>query len=106
MEHIVQFAISIDDEAIVEKVKQSAEKTIINDLKQQVVNRIFEGSYYRKNANPEEDRLSEFSKHIIREAVEKNRDIIIDKAAKLLAKSLAQSRKGKEILDNLEDNEL
>ena len=36
MEHIVQFAIGIDDEAIVKRIEENAEKTITKDLRYKV----------------------------------------------------------------------
>ena len=102
MEHIVQFAIGIDDNAIVKKVTENAEREIINDLRQKVANHIFQKSYYAKNADPDRDPLCDFAKRIIVSAIEDNKDAIIEKAAEHLAKNLAKSKKGKEILDNLE----
>ena len=32
MEHIIQFGIGVDDDAIVKKVSENAERQIINDL--------------------------------------------------------------------------
>lgn len=102
MEHIVQFAIGIDDDAIVKKVSENAEKEIIKELKQDVANKIFEAYYWNKNADPKTDRLSNFSEHIVLSFLEENKEDIITKAAALLADRLARTKKGKEILNNLE----
>ena len=102
MEHIVQFAIGIDDNAIVKKVSENAEKEIINDLKQKVANRIFDCGYYKKNADPDRDPLTDFAKGIITSVIEDNKDVIIEKASKHLAERLSKTKKGKEILNNLE----
>lgn len=102
MEHIVQFAIGIDDEAIVKRVTENAEREIIDDLRQKVANRIFQKSYYSKNADPDRDPLTDFAKGIITSVIKDNKDAIIDKAAEHLAKCLAKSKRGKEILGNLE----
>ena len=101
MEHIVQFAISIDDDTIVKRVTENAEKNITNDLKQQVANRMFERSYYQKNADPERDPLSNFSKNIIDNFFNENKEIIIEKAAELLADKLSRTKKAKEILNGI-----
>ena len=104
MEHIVQFAIGIDDNAIVKRVSENAEREIINDLKQQVVNRIFESrSYYNKNADHKTDPLSYFARELVTSVIEENRDAIIEKASKYLADKIANTKKGKEILDNLKE---
>lgn len=100
MEHIVQFAIGIDDNAIREKVEANAEKEIIKSIKQDVANKLF-NSWYR-NANPEKDPLSEFSKGIIEKFLEQHQEEILEKAAVHLADKLARTKKGKEILNNLE----
>lgn len=101
MEHIVQFAIGIDDDAIVKRVSENAEKEIIKDLKQQVANKIFQPYYYKGNADPTRDNLSCFSENLVKAFLEENKEYIIDKAAAILADRLFRSKKGKEILDNL-----
>jgi hypothetical protein len=100
MEHIVQFAIGIDDNAIREKVEANAEKEIIKSIKQDVANKLF-SSWYR-NAKPEKDPLSEFSKGIVEKFLEQHQEELLEKAAVHLADKLARTKKGKEILNNLE----
>lgn len=101
MEHIVQFAIGIDDEAIVKIVNENAERVIINDLKQQVANKLFQRDYYRNNADPERDPLSTFAKGIVERFLVENKDIIIERAAEQLADKLARTKKAKEILNGI-----
>lgn len=101
MEHIVQFAIGIDDDAITKRVTENAEKEIIKDLKQDVANKIFQPYYYKGNADPKRDHLSCFSENLVKAFFEENKEYIIDKAAAILADRLFRSKKGKEILDNL-----
>ena len=101
MEHIVQFAIGIDDEAIVKRVTENAERVITNELKQQVANRLFQRSYYSKNADPERDPLSNFTMNLVDDFFEINRDAIIEKAAERLADRLARTKKAKEILNGI-----
>lgn len=102
MEHIVQFAIGIDDEAIVKRVTENAEREIIKNIQQQVTNRIFSAYWSNANADPKTDRLSTFSEQIFLKFLEENKEDLLDKAAKLLAERLAKTKKGKEILGNLE----
>ena len=102
MEHIVQFAIGIDDNAIKERVTANAEKEIIKDLKQDVANKLFEGYYWNRNADPKKDPLSDYAKGIIESFLEQHQEEILNKAAIHLADKLARSKKGKEILNNLE----
>ena len=101
MEHIVQFAIGIDDDAIVAQVSAHAEKEIIKNLQQQVANKIFQPHYYRGNADPVRDNLSCFTEKLVKDFFEENKDNILDKAAAMLADRLFRSKKGKELLDNL-----
>ena len=103
MEHIVQFAVSIDDNAITQYVTKNAEKEIIKDLKQQVAKRLFESRYYRGNSDPERDPLNEWAKNeIINTFLDENKDKIISEAAKELAVKLARTKAGKAILGDLE----
>lgn len=102
MEHVLQIAIGVDDDAIIKNVMINAEKKIIEDLKQQVANKIFSCRYYNCNADPKRDKLSYFAEGIVKDAFEDNKEYILDKAAAILADKLARSKKGKEILDNLE----
>ena len=102
MEHIVQFAVSIDDSAITRYVTKNAEKEIIKDLKQQVTNRLFESRYYRGDSDPERDPLSEWAKEkIINTFLDENKDKIISEAAKELAVKLSRTKAGKAILEEL-----
>ena len=76
MEHIVQFAIGIDDDAIVKKVSEHAEKEIIKNLEQQVANKIFQAYYYSQNADPKHDKLSSFSERIVLNFLEENKEAL------------------------------
>ena len=93
MEHIVQFAVSIDDNRITELVTQNAENEIIKDLKQDVANKLFNPPYYKGNADPKRDNLSCFTENLVKEFLETNKEYIIDKAAAMLADRLARSKK-------------
>lgn len=101
MEHIVQFAISIDDLGVEQIVKEKAAKTIIDDLKQEVRNKLYCTSYYHRNASSD-DPLSSFSEGIILSVLNEEREKIIEKAAALLARRLSMSKAGKSILSNLD----
>jgi hypothetical protein len=96
MEHIVQFAIGIDDEGIKERITENAEKQIIKDIEQQVRNKLFEPFYYRDA--DEKSPLSDYSKRLIESFLEKHKEEIIEKAAVHLAEKLARSKAGKALL--------
>lgn len=105
MEHIIQFAIGIDDERIAQSVEKSAEKTIVKDIEAQVANKLFENRYYGRDADPARDNLSEFSRLIVSDMLHENKDAIVDKAAQYLAEKIARSKAGEEVIEKakLED---
>lgn len=101
MEHIVQFAIGIDDEAITERVTAHAEEEITKNIQQMVMNKLFYSGYY-KNAKPT-DSLSCYSERLINEFLELHKDAIIEKTATYLADKLMRSKIVKErIVDAVE----
>ena len=95
MEHIVQIAVSVDDDAIVRIITEKAAKEITEELKQQVTDKLFQPSYYSRHANPDRDRLSDFTRKLVGELLEENKDTIIEKAADNLADRLARTKKAK-----------
>lgn len=95
MEHIVQFAIGIDDEKIRDNITQNAEKTITKNIEQQVRDRLFESSYYGGHAD-EKSRLNAYSERIIDNFLEKHKDEIVEKASAYLAEKLMRSKVVKE----------
>lgn len=97
MEHIVQFAIGIDDEAIRNRVTENAEKQIIQRIEQSVRNKLFESHYYRRDAD-ENSPLSEYSKRLVDEFLEKHKEELLEKTAGYLAAKLARSKAGKNLL--------
>ena len=100
MEHIVQFAISIDDQTIAKKIEDNAEKQIIKQIEQQIRNGLFE-HYYSSNAD-EKSELNEYSKRIVENFLEKHKEEILEKAAIHLSDKLVRTKAGKALL---EDNE-
>jgi len=99
MEHIVQFAVSIDDDAIEKKVEARATDDIIKHLQQKVANKIFQAYYYKQNADPDRDPLSDYTKDLIEGFLNENRDAIIEKTTNKLADKLMKTKKVKDILD-------
>ena len=101
MEHIVQFAISIDDQTIAEKIEKNAEKEIIKHIEQQVRNGLFE-HYYSRDAD-EKSGLNAYSQSIVENFLKKHKDEIVEKAAAFLAEKLVRTKAGKEALKVLTD---
>lgn len=99
MEHVVQFGINVDDERIKQAVLDSAEKKIMADIERDVCDKLFASSlYYGGHSDPKRDGLSSFSERIVDEFLERNKESIIDTAAKYLADKLARTKAAKEII--------
>lgn len=98
MEHIVQFAIGIDDEGIKKRITEQAEKQIIGNIEQSVRNKLFVSNYYGGNAN-EKSPLSAFSERLIENFLEKHKDEILEKTAIHLAGKLVRTKAAKAILE-------
>lgn len=98
MEHIVQFAIGIDDDGIKKRITENAEKQIIQNIEQSVRNQLFESHYYRRDAD-ENSPLSEYSKRLIGNFLEKHKDEILEKAAVHLAEKLVRTKAAKSLLE-------
>lgn len=92
MEHVIQFAVGIDDDRIVNLVEANASKQIIGELKQQVANRIFSANYYSKNADPSRDQLSDASVQIVSDFLKANKDTIVERASEILADKMFKSK--------------
>lgn len=92
MEHIVQFAIGIDDNRIIEELERSAVKSIENDIKQTMIDRMFEKNWGSVHANPREDALSYWVKELVKNAILQHKDEIVEKAAKEVASSMKRSK--------------
>ena len=107
MEHIVQFAISMDDETLKRKVAENAEREIMANLQREVGRIIFERtSYYdygRNNKGYDEHILSSWAKMQFENFLKVHKDEIIAGAAKELADRLARTKAGKAILENLKE---
>lgn len=108
-EHILNFAISIDDDAIIKNVQQKADKQIINDIKEDLIRKIFSSRYAYcsshdvvekdKNGNLHVSRdadLSDAAERIIKEAIGEYKEDIIERAAKILAEQFKRTKAWKE----------
>ena len=102
MEHIFQIGINVDDEVIKRRIEDWAEKEVIEYLKNEVANHIFD---IRWGGSTRRADLSEFAKDIIRECFEDNKERIIKEAAEHLADRFARTKMAKEYLvDALKDS--
>lgn len=101
MEHIVQFGIGIDDDAIREIVMKKAEKSIVEDLKKdirsEVVHQIFEydSDWYGKERNI---GLQDWVKDLVVKTLDDNKDQIIEMASEKLSDKMSRTKAIKEAI--------
>jgi Asp-tRNA(Asn)/Glu-tRNA(Gln) amidotransferase B subunit len=96
MEHIVQFAIGIDDEAIRNRIAGSAEKQITDNIQKDVERIIFNGGW--NTGNVDKNSPKEWVKDIVKDVIEANKDQIIEAAVVELAKNMAKTKAVKEAM--------
>lgn len=97
MEHIVQFAINVDDERIKAICEESAAK--------QVMDAITEFSHGRSRSwgnelNKEPKQLQAMFTEAIDKFIKDNAEVIIDKAVAEVSKNMMRSKKVQTALDN------
>jgi uncharacterized membrane protein YheB (UPF0754 family) len=97
MEHIVQFAIGIDDEAITKKIQENAEKQITQNIQQKVEKSIFATDYYGKPTN----HLTHHAETMFKNWLEEHKDEIINRASATLAANMAKSKAVKTAINNI-----
>lgn len=88
MEHILQFGISIDDDAIKKSIEQNATKDITNELKSAIKPAIMNRW----------GTLTEAGETIFKEFLAEHKDEIIEKAVIDVAQSMRNSKKYREAL--------
>ena len=97
MEHIVQFAVSIDDDRIQKIMEESAAKQISDDIKKAshgVRN-------YSSDLNKEPENLKKLFKESIDEYVKENADKIIEIVVPELVKNMMKTKKVKEAIEGV-----
>lgn len=98
MEHIVQFGISIDDDAIKRRIEETAEAQIINKINKDVSNALFEKRYSYMDRP-----IDTFAKDVVNQICKDHEQEIVAMAATLLAEKLARSKAGKALFDELKE---
>lgn len=97
MEHLVQFAIGIDDERIKQSIEKNVEKEVISKITHDIESVIYSRSYYGDPKAP----LKEMVKDKIECILEENKELILETASTKLAEKLARTKAGKAILEDL-----
>lgn len=93
MEHILQFGVTIDDDAIQKHVMQKASEQAVKDIR----NVIFNFRY----GSP--DSLSSEVAEMVKSVIEESKDEIIRLAAHEVAETMKRSKKYKEIMKAIEE---
>lgn len=94
MEHIVQFAISIDDKTIQNRIEECAYADVLNKLTKNAVDSVF--SY--TNAYSRENMWKTMMEDVLQSFLEERKDEIIDKAANMLADRFQRTKKYREAM--------
>lgn len=94
MEHIVQFAIGIDDEAIRKTVETTAKRQIIDQIKTDVEETIYNVGWRSGEVNKSSPK--EWVKDMVKDVIEANKNQIIEGAISELAKNMAKTKAVKE----------
>lgn len=93
MEHIVQFGVTIDDDAIQKHVMQCASQAITNDIR--------ENLFYFRYGRP--DSFKSEIADMVKSVLEESKDEIIRLAAHEVAETMKRSKKYKEIMKAIEE---
>lgn len=93
MEHIVQFGVTIDDDAIQKYVMQNASQAITNDIR--------ENLFYFRYGHP--DGFKSEIADMVKSVLEESKDEIIRLAAHEVAETMKRSKKYKEIMKAIEE---
>ena len=94
-EHIVQFAVGIDDDAIRKICEESAAKQILEDIKEFSHGK----SYYGNRLNEEPKNLREIFVDEIRNYIKEHADEVLQLAVQEVVKGMTRSKKFKEATD-------
>lgn len=98
MEHIVQFAIGVDDNVIKERIEKNVEKEVIKTITEKVEDVIYSKYAYYDTKEP----LKNMVKARIDVIFTEEKDTIVEMASKILADRLLKSKKGKALLEQFE----
>lgn len=94
MEHIVQFAINIDDKTIQNRIEEHAYRDVLDKLAKNAVDSIF--SY--TNAYSWDTMWRNLMEDALQRFLEERKDEIIDKAANMLADRFQRTKKYREAM--------
>lgn len=97
MEHIVQFAIGIDDAAIAKRIEENAEKIIVQKIQQKLEKVLFVCDW---NGNPT-NHLKENAQDIFNDFLNDHKDEIIKCACDALAEKMVRTKVVRNAIENV-----
>lgn len=97
MEHIVQFAIGIDDKAIQNRIEEHAYSDVLAKLTKNAVDSVFAHT----NAYSRENMWNRLLEAALQSFLEERKDEIIDKAANMLADRFQRMKKYREAMGDV-----
>ena len=95
MEHIVQFAISIDDKTIQKRIEENAYQDALKSITKKVYDAVFP-SYLSSYAREEQEKT--FMVKALSGFMEEHQDEIIDKAVNLLVDKFSRTKRFREAM--------
>ena len=97
MEHIVQFAVSVDDDRIQKIMEESAAKQVADDIKAASHGL----SYYDNGVNKEPEKLKALFSDEIAKYVKEHADEIVKLVVAEVSKNMMKTKKIKEAIDSI-----
>lgn len=94
MEHIVQFAINIDDKTIQNRIEEHAYRDVLDKLAKEATDTVFAHT----NAYSRENMWKTVLVGALQRFLEERKDEIIDKAANMLADRFQRTKKYREAM--------
>lgn len=114
-EHIINFAIGLEDDKIIANIEKTAEKKICDDIQKEVLKRMFMSRYYLTSGVVREDAYSkkvvvdrdaiftDYANELIMKCISDNKELIIERAADKLAESFKRTKAYKEAMEKVLD---
>ena len=97
MEHIVQFAIGIDDKAIQNRIEEHAYSDVLDKLTKNAMDSVFRNT----SAYSRENMWKTMMGDALQSFLEERKDEIIDKAANMLADRFQRTKKYREAMGDV-----
>lgn len=101
MEHIVQFAINIDDKTIQNRIEEHAYRDVLDKLAKEATDTVFAHT----NAYSRENMWKTLMEDALQRFLEERKDEIIDKAANMLADRFQRTKKYREAMGDAIEKE-